>query len=287
MILKNLQETEEVAYGEYLVRSIYNVSDHRNLVFSPHWHEYCEILLIYSGYLDILSGSKYFRAVPGDLVFFSARELHSGISDINGCVYRAIQFKWNEILNSSAAEKRLLEALNKGIYKITSPIHNNKVFELFNKIINICNRDKVSRPLAERAVLCEFLTYLFDNYLEQHYAVSKSNDRFDDILQYINENYCLNITTEEIAKKFSYNKSYFCRMFKQKMQLSPIDYINLCRIERAQALIRQNELNLSEIALQCGYNSDTYFSTTFKKIVGMSPKDWKAQYFKNNASDRL
>lgn len=48
------------------------------------------------------------------------------------------------------------------------------------------------------------------------------------------------------------------------MQLSPTDYINLCRVEHAQTLIKQNELSLSEIAEKCGFNSDTYFSTTFR-----------------------
>lgn len=280
MILDNLQETDEIAYGEYLVRSIYNVSDHKNLVFSPHWHERCEILLIYSGYLEVISGNQYYKAEPGDLIYIAPRELHSGISATNGCVYRAIQFKWDEILNSSLANENLLEALNNGTYKITSQINNNTVSELFNKIVAACDNEKLSKPLAEQAALCEFLTYLLDNFLEKAYTVSKSKDKFDSILQYIGENYSLNITTEDIAKKFAYNKSYFCRMFKQRMQISPVDYINLCRIEQAQKLIRQNKLTLSEIASRCGYNSNTFFSTAFKKIVGMSPKDWRAQYFK-------
>ena len=279
MILKNLQETEEVVYGEYLVRCIYNVSDYRCFVFAPHWHEPCEVLLIHSGYLDVVSGNKSFRAVPGDVIFFAARELHSGISDTHGCVYHAIQFRWNDLLNASAAEKKLTEALSDGTYQISSPIHNTQATELFSRIIRVCDEKKPFQPIAERAALCEFLTFLFDHYLEKHFTVSKTDKKFDEILRYIDDNYCLSVTTEEIAKKFSYNKSYFCRMFKSKMQLSPVDYINLRRIEHAQELIRQNELSLSEIAMQCGYNSDTYFSTSFKKVVGISPKKWRKQYF--------
>jgi two-component system response regulator YesN len=64
------------------------------------------------------------------------------------------------------------------------------------------------------------------------------------------------------------------------MQLLPTDYVNLCRIEHAQVLIKQNELSLNEIAAVCGFNSYTYFSTTFKKIIGVSPKIWKKRYFK-------
>lgn len=279
-ILKNLQETDEICYGEYSVRKIYNESHYRNFVFTPHWHEYCEMILVISGYLDTTAGNKAFKAVPGDLVFFAKNELHSGTSGIDGCTYYAIQFKWSDLLTTSNAEKNLYKALEEGIYRIKTPIHDTKAAGLFNELIKICDTNNIFRPFAERGALCNLLTYLFDSYLEENLSISKTDEKFNEILQYINFHFCEAITTESIAKKFSYNKSYFCRLFKQHMQLSPTDYINLCRIEHAQVLIRQNELSLNEIAAICGFNSCTYFSVTFKKIIGMSPKVWKKRYFK-------
>ena len=280
MILENLRETDEINYGQYFVRTIYNASEYQNNVFTPHWHEYCEIVLVHSGALNILYNNTSLCLYPGDLFFFGENKLHSGISDKKGCVYHAIQFKWSDIFTDSAPEKQLHKLLSEGIYTIKSPIHDDTVSELYTKIIEVCEGENVSRPFAERTALFELLTYLFDNYLEKQYIVPKSNGKsneFDEILRFIHNNY-LNVTPKEIADEFSYNQSYISRLFKRKMNLTLTEYLNLCKIEHSQILIRKNELSLSEIAQQCGYSNYSYFSLVFKKIVGMSPIDWKAQY---------
>lgn len=280
MILENLKETDQINYGQFFVRTIYNISDHQNNVFTPHWHEYCEVILVHSGALHVMYNGVSYCLYPGDLFFFGENKLHSGISDKNGCAYHAVQFKWADIFTDSAPEKQLHKLLSDGVYTIESPINDSTVSELFTKTTEACNGENVSRPFAERKALFELLTVLFDNYLEKQYTVpqggGKSNE-FDEILKFIHNNF-LNTTPKGIADEFSYNQSYISRLFRHKMNITLTEYLNLCKIEHSQILIRKNELSLTQISEYCGYSNYSYFSLVFKKIVGMSPTEWKSQY---------
>lgn len=65
------------------------------------------------------------------------------------------------------------------------------------------------------------------------------------------------------------------RMYKKQTGVSLTDYINMYRIEKAKALLEETESSVSEIAVKVGYDNFTYFSTLFKKYVGITPNQYR------------
>ena len=74
------------------------------------------------------------------------------------------------------------------------------------------------------------------------------------------------------VRALGYHPDYFRRCFKRYTSLSPLHYLNGMRIERAKELLRfESSLTVGEIAARCGFRDALYFSTAFKREVGMSP----------------
>jgi two-component system, response regulator YesN len=95
------------------------------------------------------------------------------------------------------------------------------------------------------------------------------------IVQYVDENYCYELTLSGIAAMFHLNETYLSGLFKQHAGLTFSDYVTKLRMEKAEQLLQDGVLKLTDIAMLVGYSSASYFSTSFKKYYGMSPKEYR------------
>ena len=80
---------------------------------------------------------------------------------------------------------------------------------------------------------------------------------------------------EDLAKIVGISKYYFCRLFKKAIGLPPHQYIVRRRIERAKKLLKYSDLTTVEIALECGFAHQSHLSRHFKRIVGVSPRQFR------------
>lgn len=83
------------------------------------------------------------------------------------------------------------------------------------------------------------------------------------------------LTREDIANQVFLNPDYLTRVFKKETGLSISDYLQQQRIEYAKELLRNTEQSISDIAVQVGYSNLSYFSTLFKKAVGVNPGEYR------------
>ena len=82
-------------------------------------------------------------------------------------------------------------------------------------------------------------------------------------------------TLAEVAQSIGLHPASLCRGFKQSMGLSPHRYMLEHRVNCAKEMMDDRRRNLTEIALDCGFSSSSHFSIVFKKIAGMSPRDFR------------
>jgi len=94
-------------------------------------------------------------------------------------------------------------------------------------------------------------------------------------LKYIHSNLNENLTVAQLAEMSCLSSGHFIRKFKHLTQLTPLDYINKQRIEKAQLLLNTTSQSCIEIGDACGYKSNAYFSKIFKKYIGQSPGDYR------------
>ncbi len=108
-----------------------------------------------------------------------------------------------------------------------------------------------------------------------------SNDRYGSLIAeaktFMGENFGKNdFSLNMISAHIGVSPSYFSSIFKQETGQSFVEYLTRLRIDKACELLKCTNLRASEIGEQVGYNDPHYFSATFKKIMGQSPKDYKS-----------
>ncbi len=91
---------------------------------------------------------------------------------------------------------------------------------------------------------------------------------------YMHKCFDKDISVENLALMCSMSPSHFRRTFKQIYNLSPVDYLNQIRINKAKDLLNSRMYSVSDIAVMTGFNSVYYFSRKFKETVGLSPKNF-------------
>lgn len=93
---------------------------------------------------------------------------------------------------------------------------------------------------------------------------------------YIEENLDAPLRISELAEIAGLSEFHFARMFKTSMGEPPHRYVQRLRVERAKRLISETEMDLSEIALACGFGTQSHFSACFRKRTGFTPSAWRA-----------
>lgn len=136
--------------------------------------------------------------------------------------------------------------------------------------------DKMVERLDER-LLCEIQTELADSAISdlKNDIGSSIQEIVKQAADYIDRNYFEELTLMSLSEKYSVESSYFSRMFKRETGKNLMMYIAEKRIEKAKEYMRDDKVNLTEIAFLTGYDDYTYFSRVFKKITGKSPRDYR------------
>lgn len=104
----------------------------------------------------------------------------------------------------------------------------------------------------------------------------KDGSRMDRVMQFLLKNRFQKITLDETAAVANLSKEAFCRFFKLRTRNTFTQYLNQLRITEAQKQLQETDLSISEIAYRVGFENLAYFNRSFKKICGVTPKEWRA-----------
>lgn len=111
--------------------------------------------------------------------------------------------------------------------------------------------------------------------------LSDIEKRVNQAVEYIKENYPKpDLSLEEVSRFVNLSNSYLGNSIKKYKHISYINLLNQIRIENAKRLLLKADIKTYEVAFLVGFNSSQYFSSCFKKITGMTPKDFREKYLK-------
>ena len=103
----------------------------------------------------------------------------------------------------------------------------------------------------------------------------------DSIKQYIDDSFTLgDFTINSIAQRFNLSEVYVRRIFKSEFGVAPKEYLQSARIKYACFLLAGGYFSIAEVASKSGFNDDKYFSSAFKKEMGLSPSAYAKKYKK-------
>lgn len=123
--------------------------------------------------------------------------------------------------------------------------------------------------------------YLYD-FIIEFYSVISSTRAFDSpnstltaILDYININFALPVSMEDLCAVSGVSKQHICRLFRNTLNCRPMEYVAKRRIQAAKELLTGSDKSIENIAIQTGFGSISYFCKQFKRYEGITPSMFK------------
>lgn len=118
--------------------------------------------------------------------------------------------------------------------------------------------------------------FLFDTLITQIETTENNNgSKTDEIIQFINSNYCNDLSLTDIAQQFHLSEAYLSRLIKERLSMSFKPYVNQLRVEKAKRLMSEQESSINEIASKVGFKNTNSFIRVFKQFEGTTPGTYR------------
>lgn len=241
-----------------------------------HWHNAVEIIMPLVNPFKAICDGEQFDLEERDILVIPAGTLHL-LHEQEG--RRLIMLFDNRTL----AENRALSAL---CTILDHPIHIKRSEDrelaeqlgaLLTEIYTIYSGWK---GMAEVYIYLKLLTllvrikeYQFGDDSDEGYA-----DKLSYVLKYIDQNYMYDLSLDELADKAGYSKYHFSRMFKKYCRSSFVSYLNRRRIKAAELLLVNENISVTDAAMQVGFSSLTTFNRVFRESKGCTPTEFRKLY---------
>lgn len=170
------------------------------------------------------------------------------------------------------------------IYKILNLPYHLQIAETaqigcaFEELIGNLGAPRLSSRLRTKSAMLKLISVYLDNLPPNFNEGSATQDlqKIDIVLQYIDDHLADNVTVEELARQVYLHPNYFIVFFKGILGHSPIQYVNIRRMETAKRLLAQPDCNISAVAGRLGMQV-YYFSRMFKAHTGLTPSRYRKQ----------
>jgi len=237
----------------------------------PHAHEsFFHLFHCISGEADFSVNGVTVRMVPGHTLLAGTGRRHEMLPiDGNGIVCLELKF--------SVMDARLREDLQQcGPELITS--------DATKALLHAAGLEKPE--FAYGAEYLQSLTCLIafgivrENLTEKPRGAQRLTSTAAGVTGYIDTHYSETVLLEHIAKELCLNPNYLCTLFKKETGVSINEYLNMVRTYHAAQRICYGDLEIAQVAAQCGFTSASHFCRTFKKYAGITPSECRQLFYR-------
>lgn len=149
-------------------------------------------------------------------------------------------------------------------------------FEKYLHKIYVSFRDSLS---IREALFNNYLVNLMTELLlarNQDAAEQGSRGVIDDTIAYITEHIRDELALGQLAEQAALSPFYFSRLFKKETGFTPHEYVIEARVNAAKYFLQSGKMSIKDICFSCGFTSESSFCTTFKKVTGQTPSQYRA-----------
>ena len=234
-----------------------------------HYHNLFEIYFIDSGTCVYFINNSTYHLQTGDIILVPPGVIH------NTRYYVSKHSRYLVYCPVHYIPSSVRPMLHKMLHLYRNPSISDQIIDLFNKMrLESSQNDAMHKEI----MLCytRMLFFLMARNLDSCIQVSGECAYIENAITYIQENFANNISLVELADKCSVTPVHFSRMFKKETGFGFNNYLNLLRLQKAESILSQSpKKSVTEIASMCGFSDSNYFSTKFKQLYGMSPKQFQ------------
>ena len=280
--IKNSPVHENVAFRENSTVLIWR--NWQNLSYEPHWHTAMEVIIPIENSYDVSVCSNDYHLLPQEILIIPPGEIHSLYAPDMGLRY--IYLIDISFLSKIKGFVSIQALLSKPIH-ITrdgyTKIHKN----ILNQFLEIEAEYSADRDYCEMTIYSILLKIFADlGYNRTHnselfpntriYKKKEYIQKLNTVLDFIDVNYTESLNLADMADMAGFSKYHFSRLFTEYTGHSFCDYINLRRIKAAEGLLSNDDLSITEIAMQSGFSSIATFNRLFKGFKGCSPSEYRS-----------
>ena len=259
--------------------------------FAFEWHHHAEIELtfILSGEGQRMIGSTIEPYKENDLVIIGSNIPHTYVSNKEFPYHKALVIQFEKELIQKIIEAFPELSLIKAMLDDTDyGIHFNVNHEL-KEIIKVLKSFEQLNTLYIPEKFIYLLTHLSDcSYRKLMLAntfsakTDKNQKRIDEVYEYLHKWFNQPFDLSKVAETANMSETSLCRFFKKVTSKTITQYIKELRISYASRLLIDTDLNVSQIALDSGYNDLSNFTKHFKELKGNSPLKHRKLFHKKN-----
>ena len=255
-----------------------------NMNYTLNWHKNLEVLLVEKGNGYIKYDGEDYALEPGNIVIINSGAMHGIYSD-EGIFFHCV------IISENFLKENCLDAGNTTFSKI---VNNKTTEEVYLGTVAAIEQYTLSptpiNTATMRKQVLELAIELYSKHIICEESRSKTTSRSYDCIKkaitFISDNFTRELSLDEISDYVGVSKYHMAREFKKFTGQTPITYINILRCKKAKTCILEG-MSVTETAIECGFESISYFSRTYKKVMGKSPSFDNKNTFKDNRSYSL
>lgn len=254
-----------------------------------HWHEDLEIIWVTSGSIKVFVNTTEYIVNQNQGIFINAGLLHTIQSHSNDvCVSRSIVFHprligsldsiyWQNYVEPIIQNKSL-----PFIFLESSDTWKDEIIALSNSVWTKLYKNDDWFEMYVRNELSEIILIILKNYsmCETKTNIQKIRNakRIKSMLQYIHKHFSEEITIADLANESLVSASEVLRCFHNTVHTTPNQYLKQYRIQRASKMLTDTDMTSLEIALECGFQSSSYFTKSFKEKMGCTPLSYRKKH---------
>ena len=254
--------------------------------FPWHWHPEIELTLILEGEILYQVNDNSCLLKAGEGLFCNTNVLHAGRHGNSAdCSYLSVTFHPRLLYgyNNSLMQNRYMEGILRdpelaSIHFKPEVDWQKKVLEQIRKIQRLSADKAEASELKIQIVLMEIWLLIYEHVepgAEEQSGHDRDTERIRCIMSYIQEHYAEKITLEELAEQIHLCRSESCRLFKRYMNASIFDYLLDYRVERSLPLLRDDRLDVTQIAGMTGFSNPAYIAKIFRRKMGCTPFQYR------------
>ncbi|ALB45395.1 AraC family ligand binding domain-containing protein [Clostridium beijerinckii] len=264
-----LNEVRTVCFDTELSIEAYNFKGIMQK-FPNHFHDYYVIGFIENGKRYLSCKNKQYIIETGDLIVFNPGDIHTCEQiDDRTLDYRCINIK--------------KDVMKKITFEITGKeyLPNFMEFVLFRNELTSSLKELHLMIMEEEKNLKKDELFLFImEQLIREYSnpvseinIQEASAEIKTVCDYLENNYMENITLNQLSNLTGLSKYYLLHSFTKQKGISPYNYLQTIRISKAKKMLEQGVAPI-DVAFKTGFTDQSHFTNFFKKLIGLTPKQY-------------
>ena len=251
-----------------------------------HYHDFDELVIVLDGNAIHKTEEQDYSISSGDVFLVKKNKIHY-YRQTERLKLANIMFdfdtlnvdweKLREIPGYTALFETEPELRDRSQFKCKHTLNAAQLDEvsgLLRKILHEEEEQSSGWEMMVRTLLQELFIILARSYSAASKIQSQKMIRLSRMMQFIEQNYAKKITRDRIMREGMTSNAVGTRIFKDLLGKTPFEYLIQTRIRHAAEHLKNSDRSVSDIAYECGFHDSNYFSLQFRKVTGLSPREF-------------